>query len=364
MSKTQLRSRTDWAEDEDDDSSLALPAPQVTKNKDGTETVVSWRINEQGQKVKITRKIRKTVREHVVNHRVAERRQWSKFGAEAGKPAGPSSETTTLGEAIEIRFNVPSKKNENEEEEAGPASLSSRKTLAKDASIKCRICGGEHWTSKCPYKDTMAPEGEPGPGLDDDEGSGVGGGGGGGSVGGAYVPPALRGKNPAGERMSGGGGKFERDDLATLRVTNLSESADEGELRELFGRWGHVVRVFLAKDRDTGRAKGFAFISYSDRAEAARACEKMDGCKCLLHPRNFTDIDRWLPIPNFTCGVCQKGYLEAICRIGYIRRVMRNHSYSLISYSNVFNQTTAELKMHVPVVKRKSCRISQLHQFL
>jgi translation initiation factor 3 subunit G len=293
MSKSQLRSRTDWAEDDDEDAPISLPAPSVTKNKDGTETVVSWRINDNGQKVKMTRKIRKTVRKHVVNHAVAERRQWAKFGSEAGKPPGPSSESTTIGENIEIRFQVPSKKTEEEEKSAPNGAGAStdifaqkRKDLGKDSSIKCRICSGEHWTSKCPYKDTMAPDGELGAGLASDdfgaEPSPSAGGGGGGSAGGAYVPPALRGKNPAGERMGGpGSGKFERDDLATLRVTNLSESADEGELREIFGRWGHVIRVFLAKDRETGRAKGFAFISYSDRAEAQRACEKMDGCKWL-----------------------------------------------------------------------------------
>lgn len=37
---------------------------------------------------------------------------------------------------------------------------------------------------------------------------------------GSYVPPALRGDRGAGERM--GGSKFgERDDFATLRVTNV-----------------------------------------------------------------------------------------------------------------------------------------------
>lgn len=53
--------------------------------------------------------------------------------------------------------------------------------------------------------------------------------------------------------------------------------ADEGELRDAFERFGRVTRVFLAKDRETGRAKGFAFVSYADRGDAARACEKMDG---------------------------------------------------------------------------------------
>jgi translation initiation factor 3 subunit G len=53
--------------------------------------------------------------------------------------------------------------------------------------------------------------------------------------------------------------------------------AEEQELRDLFERFGRVTRVFLAKDRETGRAKGFAFISFVDRADAGRACEKMDG---------------------------------------------------------------------------------------
>ena len=53
--------------------------------------------------------------------------------------------------------------------------------------------------------------------------------------------------------------------------------AEEDELRQLFSRWGHVTRVFLAKDRETGMAKGFAFISYTNREDAAKACASMDG---------------------------------------------------------------------------------------
>lgn len=82
--------------------------------------------------------------------------------------------------------------------------------------------------------------------------------------------------------MPGSGGSYkdrDRDDLATLRVTNVSEFAEEQDLRDMFERFGRVTRVFLAKDKETGRAKGFAFISYMDRADAARACEKMDGCE-------------------------------------------------------------------------------------
>jgi RNA recognition motif-containing protein len=61
----------------------------------------------------------------------------------------------------------------------------------------------------------------------------------------------------------------------------VSELAEEQELRDLFERFGRVIRVFLARDRDTQKAKGFAFISFADRSDAARACEKMDGCKLI-----------------------------------------------------------------------------------
>lgn len=57
----------------------------------------------------------------------------------------------------------------------------------------------------------------------------------------------------------------------------MSEWAEESEVRDMFERWGRVTRVFLAKDRDTGRAKGFAFVSFADRTDAAKACDKMDG---------------------------------------------------------------------------------------
>jgi translation initiation factor 3 subunit G len=62
-----------------------------------------------------------------------------------------------------------------------------------------------------------------------------------------------------------------------LTTMQVSEFAEESDLREIFERHGRVTRVFLAKDRETGRAKGFAFVSYADRSDAARACERVDG---------------------------------------------------------------------------------------
>ncbi|KAI9367596.1 eukaryotic translation initiation factor 3 subunit G-domain-containing protein [Aspergillus egyptiacus] len=263
----------DWADDEEFDDPSALPPQQVTTNKDGTKTVVSYRFNDEGKKVKVTRRIKTTVvREHV-NPQVAERKTWTKFGLEKGHAPGPSFDTTSVGENIVFRPSVNWKAQAAEAEKNG-GEKGSIKDQLKDKKVKCRICSGEHFTARCPFKDTMAPVDEAGAGGAEggDEEAAAGGLGAGG---GSYVPPHLRkGAAGGGERMAG---KYEKDDLATLRVTNVSELAEEQELRDLFERFGRVTRVFLARDRETQRAKGFAFISFADRSDAARACDKMDG---------------------------------------------------------------------------------------
>ncbi len=104
------------------------------------------------------------------------------------------------------------------------------KDKLKDKKVKCRICNGEHFTARCPYKDTMAPIGEAtgadvAAGMGDEPGSAAASSVGAAGAGkkGSYVPPALRGDRAgAGERMGAGSKYGERDDFATLRVTNVS----------------------------------------------------------------------------------------------------------------------------------------------
>lgn len=120
----------------------------------------------------------------------------------------------------------------------------------------------------------------------EDAGGGGGGGGdssalpsglGGASSGGKYVPPSMRGAG--GTRIAGDvrGGPGNRDDLPTLRVTNISEDTQENDLRELFGIFGRVARVYVGRDRETGAGKGFAFVSFEERAVAQKAMEKVNG---------------------------------------------------------------------------------------
>ena len=87
----------------------------------------------------------------------------------------------------------------------------------------------------------------------------AGGGAGGGATAavsiGKYVPPSQRGDKKPGERGESLGSRMQQDDQATVRVTNLSEETQESDLRELFSYFGHIKRVFLAKDKITQQSK-------------------------------------------------------------------------------------------------------------
>jgi len=71
--------------------------------------------------------------------------------------------------------------------------------------VSCRICKGDHWTTKCPYKDSLAPlqeldadkkKDEPASNAAPQTAAG-------GQRPGKYVPPSLReGGNRKGESMS------------------------------------------------------------------------------------------------------------------------------------------------------------------
>ena len=62
-----------------------------------------------------------------------------------------------------------------------------------------------------------------------------------------------------------------------LYIGNLPFSATEDELRELFGRHGAIQSVNLVTDRETGRARGFAFVEFEDGSAAEAAMRALDG---------------------------------------------------------------------------------------
>jgi hypothetical protein len=65
--------------------------------------------------------------------------------------------------------------------------------------------------------------------------------------------------------------------VKNLYVGNLPHSTTEAELRTVFEAHGVVERVNIVTDRDTGRARGFAFVEMSDGAAADKAVAALDG---------------------------------------------------------------------------------------
>lgn len=62
-----------------------------------------------------------------------------------------------------------------------------------------------------------------------------------------------------------------------MYVGNLPFSAGEDELREAFGQFGPVAEVSLVMDRETGRPRGFAFVSMETKEGMEAAIRGLDG---------------------------------------------------------------------------------------
>ena len=65
--------------------------------------------------------------------------------------------------------------------------------------------------------------------------------------------------------------------MKNIFVGNLSYGATEDGLRSMFEQYGTVERVNVVTDRDTGQARGFAFVEMSNGAEADSAINELNG---------------------------------------------------------------------------------------
>lgn len=259
--------------------------------------------------VQITRRIKRTLKKEVVDHTVAERKTWSKFGQEKGNKPGPDRATTTVGESVALKLSAG-----NKVRHLLLYSMYMLKTVNRSPAIRTRTycrAGDEEQSceGRCrqgclsslqgrPFHRKMSLQGLPprprrhrcafsfhylmtdlitifvdtppfgGDDAPAPEPAAP-------TTGGKYVPPSMRGARGPGEAMGRPGGS--RDDMPTLRVTNISEDTQENDLRELFSTFGRIARVYVGRDRETGIGKGFAFVSFEEKSQAQKAMEKMHG---------------------------------------------------------------------------------------
>ena len=62
-----------------------------------------------------------------------------------------------------------------------------------------------------------------------------------------------------------------------LFIGGLSwDTTDEG-LRQAFASYGEITEAKVITDRDTGRSRGFGFVTFAQNEDAKSAISKMDG---------------------------------------------------------------------------------------
>jgi len=64
-----------------------------------------------------------------------------------------------------------------------------------------------------------------------------------------------------------------------LFVGGLAFAANEGDLEKAFGSFGKLREVKIILDRETGRSRGFAFVTFERAEDAKEAMAVMDGAR-------------------------------------------------------------------------------------
>ncbi len=71
-----------------------------------------------------------------------------------------------------------------------------------------------------------------------------------------------------------------------LFVARLSFDASEEDVRNLFSTHGEITECSIAKDRDTGKSRGFAFVKFASRKAGEKAIKELDGAE--IHGRKIS----------------------------------------------------------------------------
>lgn len=267
--ENDIDEKPSWADLVEEGEEDHIPPATEVINGD-TKIVTEFKRNEEGKLLKIVRTFK--IETKRVSKSIAKRKLWKKFGDAKNDGPGPNPSTTTVTDDV---FLILTTNKEDLQQDDDPLKKLSQST---QKIVQCRHCKGDHWTTKCPYKDQLeviqsqvsesktpsAPGTAAGTG-DQPTASKTG----------KYIAPGLRegAANRRGETMP----RPQRDESATIRVTNLSEDTRESDLMELFRPFGPISRIFLAKDKQTNQSKGFAFINFVRREEAARAIQSVQG---------------------------------------------------------------------------------------
>jgi RNA recognition motif-containing protein len=76
-----------------------------------------------------------------------------------------------------------------------------------------------------------------------------------------------------------------------IYVGNLPWQVDDARLEEVFSEHGKVVNARVVSDRETGRSRGFGFVTMSSETELQDAIAALDGqvisIPCFIRKLNY-----------------------------------------------------------------------------
>ncbi|KAI9189352.1 translation initiation factor eIF3 subunit g [Blastocladiella emersonii ATCC 22665] len=249
-------------------SAQDLPLPSIHAGKNGIVTHIYYKHDAAGRKVQVKRTLRIGRDLEASKRAIEARKAWPKFGSV--KHMSNDEEVTRVDTEFPLRMVT-----NPDDLDAPETAVEAAKRATKDSSIKCRACGGPHWTKECPSKDIIQSLQDATAGLLDG-GAGAGADGGAPSSG-RYVPPSLRGGDgaPRGDGMTMMPPR-RMEDSYPVRIANLPSEMTDDDLGNLTRVFGHVVRSYLAKD-DEGWCKGYAFVNFATFDSAQRAVARLNG---------------------------------------------------------------------------------------
>jgi len=93
--------------------------------------------------------------------------------------------------------------------------------------------------------------------------------------------------------------------MISIFVGNLSFQTTQDELLATFSQYGPVERVNIITDRDTGQARGFAFVEMTERKDAETAISQLNGAE--LHGRAL-NVNEARPKPQGGGGGGRGGF--------------------------------------------------------
>jgi len=275
---------------------LTIPPTHTSRvDAKGIKIVTSYRAHptNSDQLLKTITKIKVTTHKVRESRDVERRRSWAKFGQAA---LDEDTTNVTITSNDDVYIEDPNADTDLQDEDVSKAlagnlnafwakqqrrQLERKYDVDADGADGANKAGGDDdgWTTIGQKGGTAAGGGPSRYVPPSQRGAAAAAAGGGGAGGGAKSLAAMAERvSESGGGGGGGRGGFNTDrDQNTIRVTNISEDTTEADLQELFQPFGRISRVYLAKDKETMISRGFAFVSFVHREDAARAMEKLQG---------------------------------------------------------------------------------------